>query len=206
MTVTLWQLSLYAGALLVLFLTPGPVWVALIARTMSGGFHAAWPLALGVAVGDVIWPLAAILGVGLLASVYGDFLEILRWAAAVIFLAMGVLLFRHADRNLSTNSTLTWPGIAAGLVAGLLVILGNPKAILFYMGILPGFFDIASLTVQDVAIICLLSAIMPMLGNLILAVFVHKARALVASAGAVARMNRVAGMLLIGVGIAIFVL
>ena len=96
MTVTLWQLSLYAGALLVLFLTPGPVWVALIARTMSGGFHAAWPLALGVAVGDVIWPLAAILGVGLLASVYGDFLEILRWAAAVIFLAMGVLLFRHA--------------------------------------------------------------------------------------------------------------
>lgn len=206
MTVTLWQLSLYAGALLVLFLTPGPVWVALIARTMSGGFHAAWPLALGVAVGDVIWPLAAILGVGLLASVYGDFLEILRWAAAVIFLAMGVLLIRHADRNLSSNSTLTRPGIAAGLVAGLLVILGNPKAILFYMGILPGFFDISSLTVQDVAIICLLSAIMPMLGNLILAVFVHKARALVASAGAVARMNRVAGMLLIGVGIAIFVL
>ena len=28
----------------------------------------------------------------------------------------------------------------AGLLAGILVILGNPKAILFYIGILPGFF------------------------------------------------------------------
>lgn len=206
MTVTLWQLSLYAGALFVLFLTPGPVWVALIARTMSGGFHAAWPLALGVAVGDVVWPLIAILGVGLLAAVYADFLVALRAAAAGIFVVMGVLLIRHADRNLSTNRALTKPGIAAGFAAGLLVILGNPKAILFYMGILPGFFDISSLTVLDVATICLLSAIVPILGNLLLAVFVHKARALVASPVAVSRMNVTAGCLLIGVGIAIFVL
>ena len=45
------DLLLYAGALLILFLTPGPVLVALTARGLSGGFHAAWPLALGVAVG-----------------------------------------------------------------------------------------------------------------------------------------------------------
>ena len=31
----------YAGALLILFATPGPVWVALLARAMSGGFSAA---------------------------------------------------------------------------------------------------------------------------------------------------------------------
>ena len=55
MTLGAWDIGLYAGALLVLFLTPGPVWVGLIARSLSGGFHAAWPLALGVVVGDVLW-------------------------------------------------------------------------------------------------------------------------------------------------------
>ena len=54
MTLAAHDLALYAGALFVLFLTPGPVWVALTARALSGGFHAAWPLALGVVVGE--WP------------------------------------------------------------------------------------------------------------------------------------------------------
>jgi threonine/homoserine/homoserine lactone efflux protein len=30
----------------------------------------------------------------------------------------------------------------AGFLAGLAAILANPKAILFYMGMLPGFFDL----------------------------------------------------------------
>ena len=38
MTLWFWDVLLYAGALLVLFLTPGPVWVGLIARSLSGGF------------------------------------------------------------------------------------------------------------------------------------------------------------------------
>jgi len=54
MTITPYELLLYAGALLILFMTPGPVWVALLARSLSGGFQAAWPLAMGVAIGDIV--------------------------------------------------------------------------------------------------------------------------------------------------------
>ena len=63
MTVSFVELLLYAGGIFILFITPGPVWVAIVARTLSGGFTAAWPLALGVVVGDIIWPFLAILGV-----------------------------------------------------------------------------------------------------------------------------------------------
>ena len=59
MTISALDLALYAGALFILFATPGPVWVAVTARTLAGGFHAAWPLALGVVVGDAVWPLVA---------------------------------------------------------------------------------------------------------------------------------------------------
>ncbi|MEM7073199.1 MAG: LysE family transporter, partial [Pseudomonadota bacterium] len=62
MTISLQATLFYAVALTVLFLTPGPVWAAMIARSLSHGMRAAWPLALGVAIGDMIWPLLAIYG------------------------------------------------------------------------------------------------------------------------------------------------
>ena len=203
MTVNPTQLALYAGALFILFLTPGPVWVALIARAMAGGFNAAWPLALGVVVGDVLWPLLAIFGVSLIASVYGGFLDILRYGAAVIFIGMGYLLIRNAKAALGEDSRLTRPGMWAGFLAGLLVILSNPKAILFYMGILPGFFDLSSMTGWDIAAICLLSALVPFVGNVILAAFLDRARRLMSSDRARWRMNISAGVLLILVGLVI---
>jgi len=203
MTITLSQMSLYAGALLILFLTPGPVWVALTARALSGGFHAAWPLALGVVVGDVLWPFLAILGVAWIVSVFTGFLVALKWVAAATFVVMGVLIWRHAEATLSADSRLTRPGMWAGFVAGLAVILGNPKAILFYMGVLPGFFDLSALTLPDMLAIAGLSALVPLLGNLVLAGMIGQVRRLLASPGAVRRTNRIAGVALVGVGLVI---
>lgn len=203
MTVTIGQLGLYAFALLILFLTPGPVWVALIARALSGGFHAAWPLAFGVVVGDVLWPLLAIFGVSYLVSIYADFLTILRYVGALVFIVMGLALIRHADVSLSTNKRLTKPGMWAGFMAGILVILGNPKAILFYMGILPGFFDISRVTWPDIIAICALSMVIPLIGNLLLALSLDRVRRFLDSPQAVRRTNIISGVLLIGVGIII---
>lgn len=206
MTLGLGDLSLYAGALLILFLTPGPVWVAIIARSLSGGFSGAWPLALGVVVGDVLWPLLAVFGISVLVALYADFLIVLRYAGAAIFVAMGTALIRHADRVIGENAALTRPGMWAGFLAGLLVILGNPKAILFYMGVLPGFFDLAAVTGWDIVAICAISALVPLTGNLMLGLFLGRVRALLTAPGALRQINIWAGAMLIGVGIVIAVL
>ncbi|EPX77353.1 LysE family translocator [Litoreibacter arenae] len=203
MTITPFELLFYAGGLLILFLTPGPVWVALLARSMSGGFHAAWPLALGVVVGDVIWPLVAVLGVSWIVDQVSWFMDVLKWVAVLMFIVMGGLLIRNADAELSKDSRLTRPGMWAGFIAGLVVILANPKAVLFYMGVLPGFFDLTRITWADIAAICFLSFIVPLTGNLILALSVDRVRGLLKAPGAVGRMNTIAGWLLVGVGIVI---
>ena len=203
MTITLSDMLLYAGALFILFLTPGPVWVAVIARSLSGGVPAAWPLAAGVAVGDIFWPLVAALGVAWLVSVFSGFMLALQWVAVVVFIVMGVGLIRHADSALGENHRLTRPGKWAGFVAGVAVIMGNPKAVLFYMGVLPGFFDLSSLTAADMAAICTLSFIVPLLGNLALSFFVDRARILLKSPAAIRRLNTVSGWMLIAVGVVI---
>ena len=197
MTVTIAELLLYAGAVLALFLTPGPVWLALMARGMSGGFPAAWPLALGVAVGDILWPLLAVLGVTWVASTFDGLMVALKYVAVVMFAVMGFLLIRHADRTIAADSRLTRPGAWAGFMAGLAVILGNPKAILFYMGMLPGFFDLTVVTPFDIAAILIISFLVPLGGNLTMALFIDRVRRLLASSAALRRTNIGSGVLLI---------
>ena len=206
MTLTSTEILLYMGALAILFLTPGPVWVALVARAVSGGFHAAWPLAMGVVVGDIIWPLLAIFGVSLLVEVYADFLTLLRYGGAAILVWMGIRTIRYANKPLVADGRLNAKGMWAGFTAGLMVIIGNPKAILFYMGVLPGFFDVNKLTGPDVVVICLVSGVVPLTGNVIFALSVGKIREFLSSPAAVRKTNLTAGFALVLVGAAIAVL
>ncbi|MGZ2255655.1 LysE family translocator [Roseobacter sp. A03A-229] len=203
MTIAWGDLLLYAGALVILFLTPGPVWLALMARALSGGFGAAWPLAVGVAVGDILWPLVAVLGISWVLSVFDVFMAVLRWVACGVFIGMGLLLIRHADQKISTDSRLTRPGVWPGFLAGLVAILGNPKAVLFYIGVLPGFFDLRAVTAPDVGAIITASVAIPLIGNLLLAACVGHVRALITAPRTLARINVISGVLLILVGVVI---
>jgi len=203
MNTSLFDLALYAGGIFILFLTPGPVWVALIARTLSGGFGSAFPLALGVVIGDILWPFLAILGVSWLVNEIDGFMTLLSWFAVGIFMWMGIGLIRKGDTEIGKNSRLTIPGKLAGFGAGVAIILSNPKAILFYMGVLPGFFDLTQLTGVDIAIICTISALIPLAGNAILSLLVHRARDIIRSPKSVRRINVSSGILLICVGLII---
>ena len=203
MTASPIDLLLYAGAILILFLTPGPVWVALTARALSGGFASAWPLAVGVVLGDILWPLLAILGVAWIVSVFDGFMTVMRYVAAGMFLFMGVMLIRHAGATIGTDSRLTRPGRWAGFMAGVAVIVGNPKAVLFYMGVVPGFFNLTTITWLDVLAILAISATIPLMGNLVMALSVDRARRLLTSPAALRRVNIVAGVLLCLVGLII---
>jgi threonine/homoserine/homoserine lactone efflux protein len=203
MTITAHQLLLYAGAILILFITPGPVWVAILARALSGGFGQAWPLATGVVLGDAMWPLLAILGMSWVLGQWGEALTVMKWVAAAIFLWMGWGLIRKGGEAIGADSRLMRPGMWAGFAAGVAVIVGNPKAILFYMGVLPGFFDLRTVTAPDVAAILAVSMTIPLLGNLGLALMIDRARAMLRSPDAIARLNRVSGALLVVVGLVI---
>lgn len=203
MTISWTELGFYALGMVGLWAVPGPVWVALMARALSGGMAAAWPLAVGVALGDLVWPLLAILGLTWVESTYGDVLSLLRWAAAVIFLFMGVMLIRKSGTLSGADSRLTKPGLWAGFSVGLAAVIGNPKAILFYMGALPGFFSLGGLTAVDIGLVISVSALIPMAGNLGLALFLDRARRLLSSPEAVHRLNVFSGVLLICVALVI---
>ena len=206
MSLSFYELWLYGVAILILFLTPGPVWVAIIARALASGFHGIWPLALGVALGDFIWPLAAMAGVGVLVSLNAHFLDYLAFIAAIIFFVMGFMLIRHADSQPARLTRLTRPSrqnFLAGFSAGALIIISNPKAILFYMGVLPGFFDLRAITLADALAVSFVSMGIPFCGNIMLGLMVGTSRSILDTPKNLKRLNITSGILLIGVGIAI---
>ena len=206
MSISFSDLTFYAFGITVLFLTPGPVWIAIISRSITGGLNGALPLAAGVAIGDIIWPTLGIAGSAALAASYANLLLYLKYLAVIIFVVLGINLINNQNSNVgSQNLKLEKSSELAGFTVGLLVIIGNPKAALFYLGILPGFFDLSRLTITDCIAIALVSSIIPFLGNLALALMVEKSREILSSATAMRKLNILSGCLLIFVGLLILI-
>lgn len=105
-----------------------------------------------------------------------------------------------------SDGRLARPGRWAGVSAGVAAILGNPKAILFYMGVLPCFFDLGHLHPADIAVFHALSMAVSLIGNLLTSAAVSLARQVLASPAALRWINRIAGALLLLVVLAIAVL
>ena len=197
------QIFLYFLALVILFLTPGPVWVALIARTVSGGAKSSISLALGVSLGDMLWPFVVYFSLSLLISLYSDILLIFRYVASFVLILMGLQIIYLRNKTLSEDHRLTKSGFIAGFYAGFIAVTANPKASLFYMTLLPGFFNFELIGIVDVCLISLLSFSIPMIGNILMILFVAKVRSLLSSPYAVLMTNLISGILLIFVGISI---
>ena len=203
MTITIAQLFLYFGALVILFLTPGPVWIAIIARTVSGGVKSGMSLVLGVSLGDLLWPIMAYFGLELLISLYSDILILVRYMAAIILVIMGIQTILASRKGIKANDDLTKSGFFAGFTAGLIAVTANPKATLFYLTLLPSFFNFGEIGLTDLVIISGTSFAVPMLGNILMILFLVKAKTFLSSPSAVRMTNIVSGLLLVLVGIVI---
>ena len=202
-TITTTQLLLYLGALIILFITPGPVWIAIVARSISGGPKSALSLILGVCLGDMLWPIIVFLGIGFFFSVYSEYLMMFRLFCALILASMGMQMILYSKQSISNNNKLNKAGFFSGFIAGFLAVSANPKAALFYITLLPSFFNFITINTNDLLIITLITFSVPFIGNLFLIIFLIKMKKLISSDKAMVRLNFVSGIMLIFVAILI---
>lgn len=202
MTISLTEMALYALALVILVATPGPVVVATIARTLASGMRSAMPLAGGVAVVDVLWPLLAILGLSAMVEAHAGTVQVMRYVGGAILIWMGWRLIARSRQALETapDPALMRRNAWAGFAAGALVNLGNPKSIVFFVGLLPNLFDLTALNGADIVVILVMSAAVPFLGNVAWALAAQGARRFLSSTSAVRRVNQASGGALMGAG------
>ena len=207
------ELYFYAFAMFILFLTPGPVWVVLLARILSNGWSGGLPLACGVIIADFTWSFLAVISISSISEAVPSITKTLTWVAAGFFLYLAIKLWIKPSYDLNNiklskvSSKLKFNSIyLESFMTGLLVNFSNPKAILFYISIMPGFFVLNQLTNTDAVIIASISALVPFIGNIILIALVSPVRQLMQSPSAQKKLNQISSILLLIVAVMILVL
>jgi threonine/homoserine/homoserine lactone efflux protein len=181
--------------------TPGPGIAAVIARSLAHGFKGAPAFVAGFIVGDLVWFGIAATGLAALARTAETVFVAIKWAGVAYLLYLAIRLWTApAERVAVVEDDGRQHGWRA-FVASLLLTLANPKAILFFLALLPTVVDLSSMNLLTFVEISLAIAIlMPMV--LFSYVFLAaRARRLFTTPRAVRRLNRSSGVAMAGAAV-----
>jgi threonine/homoserine/homoserine lactone efflux protein len=134
-------LALFAAALLVNAGAPGPSIAALVARVIGGGLASVLPFLAAMWLGELLWLVAAVLGLGFIAAKFYLAFTVVKYLGVAYLLYLAWTMWRApaeiAERHLP-------PGPAPGrmFLTGLAITLGNPKIMVFYLALLPTLIDL----------------------------------------------------------------
>ena len=187
------------GAMLIVALVPGPAVFAVIARTFSSGFSRGLMMIIGITLGDFIFILLALFGLSIISEIMGTTFLIIKYASAAYLIWLGVNLIKSKatpeDIKASKESSL-----AINLATGLMINLGNPKAIVFYIGLFPAFIDVNKVVALDVLAIMGVATLAFGSVNICYALLALRAKKMLKSPNASSLINKTAGTIMVSTG------
>lgn len=205
---TLASYAAFAGALFVLFFTPGPGNVAMVARTLDAGPVHGFVYGGGIITGDIFWVTVAITGLTALSAQLGPSVWIVKIAGAGVLLWFAwkaFLSFRNPETPDRIRGTSTRLGYLATYAAGVAMPLTNPKPIVFYLGFLPAFLDLEAVTVSDyLAMVAIMLAMYALTAGVHVGL-AHRARGWLKARGIKRWADAVTGLIMVIVAVVLLV-
>lgn len=131
----------FAGAALLVVLTPGPNMIYLVSRAVCQGRRGGFISLLGVIAAFLVHILAAAAGLTALLLAVPLAYELLKWVGAAYLVWLAWQALRPGARSPFDPSPLPPDTPARLFVMGFLTNLLNPKAAVFYLSIFPQFID-----------------------------------------------------------------
>jgi threonine/homoserine/homoserine lactone efflux protein len=194
------SLILFA-TLAVLAALPSASVVLVVTRSAVAGLRQGLAVALGIVLGDLIFVALALLGLTALADALGGLFLLIKLLGGLYLIWLGAaMLFSRSAMAPANAGPDTALGLIGSVVAGLLLTLGDLKAILFYASLFPLFVNLEAVGSADLLLIVLITALS--VGGVKLSYAVAARRITVYLRGA--RVGRVAhrgaGLLLLGAG------
>ena len=187
----------YSGALFVAAAIPGPGMAAIVARALGSGFRPTFFMGLGLILGDLCYLTAVILGLALVAQTFTTPFLIIKYLGALylVYIAWKLwttgLIAQDIEAKRSTNVGLSF-------LSGLLVTLGNPKTMLFYVALVPTLIPLEAIGPKDYAalvgitFVVLIAVLIPYI------LLASQARTLLKKPNSLKALNRSAASILAG--------
>ncbi|TCR90791.1 LysE family translocator [Rhizobium sp. BK376] len=194
---TLAGLLTYSGALFIAAAIPGPGITAIVARALGSGFRETFFMGLGLVLGDMTYLTAVILGLAFVAQTFTEVFLVIKFA--------GVLYLAYIAWKLWTSGLLPQEiaarkssSIGMSFLSGLLVTLGNPKTMLFYVALVPTLIDIRSIGLRDYGLLLATTFVVLLVVLVPYMLLASRARTLMKKPKALQALNRVAAGILAG--------
>jgi threonine/homoserine/homoserine lactone efflux protein len=197
------SLMLYAGLYLVAAAVPGPGVIAIVARALGAGFKGTIPASVGMAVGDWVLMTLSALGLAALAKAMGPlFLGVkLAGAAYLLFLA-----WKYWRAPVSDEAPVApQRDSLRAFLSQTAMTIGNPKAIAFFVALLPAAVDLRKLTFASYLELTAVTFILIPAVTLTYAALAAQLRGVLADRKSRRAMNRGAALVMAGAAVGVTV-
>ena len=135
--------SLYASAVFLLCLTPGPNSLLAVTNGLRFGVGRTLFSTLGCATGLTLLIGASLSGLGLILAASETVFYVIKWLGACYLIYLGISLIRtrgtFADARKASRPAKPPSGVYL-FAQGLWIVAMNPKAVIFFAAFLPQFY------------------------------------------------------------------
>lgn len=142
----------------VLSIVPGPSVFLVIVKSMTSDLNQGLITIGGIVFANIIFILLVVYGVGALLASMDGLYAIIKFAGSAYLFWLGVKLLRTKVKKAEIEQVaeLSWH---ANFTAGFIVTISAPRAILFYVSLLPNVIDLTKARVPDVLLLMLIATV-----------------------------------------------
>ncbi len=189
----------FVAACLALALLPGPIVTLLIANGLRHGTRAALINIAGAQLGLAIVIGIVAIGLTTLMATLGYWFDWVRFAGAAYLVWLGIKLIRNPVEGVGSDAPPP-PPRGGFFLQGLLVLLSNPKVMVFFGAFIPQFMDMSRDHVSQVTLLGVTFMVIAGITDAMYALLAGRARSFF-SARRTRLVSRVSGGFMIGGGI-----
>jgi threonine/homoserine/homoserine lactone efflux protein len=188
---------IYCGLYAVAIAVPGPGVIAIVARALGSGFKSVVPGTLGILVGDLCLMTLSAFGLALVAQAMGQLFLAVKIAGG---LYLFYLAYKYWTAKVGDEGEIVPQSAKRGFLAYLGLTLGNPKAIAFFVALLPVAVNPRELNLAGYLQLCCATFVLIPAITLGYAALASQLSRFVASTKARRRINKGAGAVMAGAG------
>lgn len=196
----------YMVTLLIAAAIPGPAVISIVGKALGQGFWATFPFILGVTLGDVFYLVCAISGLSFLAQEYAGIFFLCRLAGALYLLYLAWTFVTVGLHAMALKADHHGRRGIAGMVAGFVMTMGNPKTIIFYLALLPSVLQFEQVMIQELSLLIAITIFVLLVTLIPYAAISARARILLSSEASLTILSRGIALILFGTAIYIVTL
>jgi homoserine/homoserine lactone efflux protein len=200
MTFETW--ALFAITETALCFTPGPAVLLVLSQGLTRGTAASVSANLGILAGNACHFALSATGLGAVLLASYELFSAIRWLGAAYLVWLGVSAFVGTSTVLAVGSAAPASPLRT-FVNGFVLQVANPKALVFFVALLPQFIDPRGSVLAQVAILGVTSVVIEFFVLLAYGALAGRLTAVAARPRFQTLANRVAGTMLVAAGVSV---